>query len=194
MGKTAKDDRDAEIVRLYVEGGRTFTDLGREYDLHPGSVSNIIRDRIGTVVPSVINQAHAMDDRSDVEAAYLAGLIDSDGHIGLGRSVRVAVTNTDREWMEWLAETWDGTLYPNTPGRPNRDKPQWIVRWNGRYSLPLLTRVRPWLRAKAAQADLAIHWLTHLRGRKGMPVSDEIQRAREVIHDDMTTLNRKGAA
>jgi hypothetical protein len=110
---------------------------------------------------------------SEVDRAYLAGIIDGEGSIGRGarRTVwQVHVANTDRALIEWLLLIGGNArvVAPPPPrlGSPLRDpkrpyKTCWTWRiWRGNEVLDLLLAVRPYLRIKAAKADNAIGDLT----------------------------------
>ena len=65
----------------------------------------------------------------DIELAYIAGLVDADGCIGIYIGKRggtrnvgyiyVSVTNRDIEVLDWLKENFDGTVCNNGNSNPN---------------------------------------------------------------------------
>ena len=98
--------------------------------------------------------------------AYLAGIVDGEGHIGSSvavakrslnesRNVRVVVINTDLRLIEWLEQTLGGSR-----GTLSRTSPRWKTsyRWcvYGHNADRLLRAVLPFLLLKREQAELAI--------------------------------------
>jgi hypothetical protein len=137
--------------------------------------------------------------------AYTAGIIDGEGCIQIKRiranngktyhGLAVAVTNTDRSLLEWLAATWNAVSVTPNPTSGIRDKPQWIVRWHGSVARELLEAIRPYLIVKRRQADLAISFHSELIFDKRTAwnlVTDEVVAARESAYAAMRALNRKG--
>lgn len=100
----------------------------------------------------------------EIELAYLAGFFDGEGCItlsgpsrlwdgsrgGVGRSLVLKVTNTDRASLEpW--ERWGGGIVAYRP-RGNR-LPCWRWACRGQQAVDCLRELRPYLRVKARQAD-----------------------------------------
>lgn len=89
--------------------------------------------------------------------AYLAGVIDSDGFVGVQRQtqrqrvyfgVRVGITGTRRQPHDLAAATFGGNV------TEHHGNFQWMR--TGRSAPAVLAALRPYLRVKARQADLAI--------------------------------------
>jgi hypothetical protein len=89
--------------------------------------------------------------------AYLAGVIDSDGFVGVQRQakrgrlyfgVRVGITGTRRQPHDLAAATFGGNVTEHDGNF------QWMR--TGRSAPAVLVAVRPYLRVKARQADLAL--------------------------------------
>lgn len=92
-----------------------------------------------------------MGTRSD--HAYLAGIIDGEGSIGLYTSDRarrvgepvVTVDSTDREVLDWLKMTFGGSIVVKRKQRPHH-RQAWTWRVKNRKAVALLALALPYLR------------------------------------------------
>lgn len=135
-------------------------------------------------------------DIPDTQAAYLAGLIDGEGYIGIsiargnkaaqgsrgGESHRLCVTvrMTDRAPLE-IAASWTGLGKVNVKKQQSerhRVPYEWIV-WS-RQAASVLLAIRPYLIVKAPQADLGIEFqrMMRLPGRQGLTDFEWSERRR----------------
>lgn len=142
--------------------------------------------------------------------AYMAGIIDGEGCIGINRRdhpngstyyrMHVRVTNTDRRLLDWIAERWGGSVsgplrndYGNASGRC-RAVYQWQV--SGDRAAAMLLGVRPFLVLKASQALLAVEFqstvLVNAPGVVRDRVTPELLDHRARLWESMRNLNRKG--
>lgn len=103
-----------------------------------------------------------------VNLAYAAGLLDGEGCIyihrtteetknGLryGYSLGVTMKMVDREPIAFMSELFGGRIYDKRVTGTMR-RPQYAWRLQGLPALNCLVLMRPYLRSKAAQADLGI--------------------------------------
>lgn len=101
-----------------------------------------------------------MRDLTALELSYLAGIIDGEGCVTLGKRYNrytltvLFVANTDRRLIEWLA---------GIHGRPSQvkeqkgnRKPCWRWQMTGRAAEAILRQVRPYLKLKGEQADIVL--------------------------------------
>ena len=155
---------------------------------------------------------------SEVDRAYLAGIIDGEGCIHLGKREvahpvrwsgrgrkptswarfdgKVHVVNTDMRLLEWLHARWPGRFITSRPPSPNqkggvRCKPSHALYWGSRLAKPVLEEALPFLVLKREQAEILLAFIQTL-GNRGTPLSVDTYRAREVMHARMAELNRKG--
>ena len=132
--------------------------------------------------------------------AYLAGVVDSDGHIGIQRSTNalrnwqkmsprywevITVNQTATEATELFKETFGGLVYPRI-FKSGRRKPMWAWTVTGKRASNALHAMRPYLRIKGDQADIVFEFREHMdkRGlhRTNEPGNRAIHRLRpEVI-------------
>jgi hypothetical protein len=101
---------------------------------------------------------------SDVEAAYVAGILDGEGSISLIRirksrlpSPQVAVTSTDRELLEWLKLRFGGSIIQKRRRLPIHSQAyEWKLA--DRLALNVIELARPYLviQRKIRRADLLL--------------------------------------
>lgn len=108
------------------------------------------------------------NDLSVAQAAYIAGIMDGEGSVILGKHreiavLHVGVTNTDRVMLDWLAEkTGVGAVnsqYKETEIR----KATWFWRCNAEAAESLLGQIQPYLITKSRQAILGMVTQQRLR-------------------------------
>lgn len=107
-----------------------------------------------------------MNNRDSYFFAYFAGFFDGEGSIGIyrngsttGRTLRVQVTQVVSDdstaLLNACRERWGGSLCEfNKEFR----SPAWNWQVSASSAALALTDLRPWLRLKAAQADIALNW------------------------------------
>jgi hypothetical protein len=142
--------------------------------------------------------------------AYIAGLIDADGTLTLTgpkqRANGVAampnpmllVVNSDLELIRWLKVTIGfGCVYETKtkPTRPDQSADNWNkvhrFQMTGGGAVKLIARVRPYLRVKAAQADLLLK--VPRRGQDCAASASNSQRdAAQQILASVRALNQRG--
>ncbi len=141
---------------------------------------------------------------TEIDWAYLAGLIDGEGNIGIsgaGRSISLIVSlqigSTDHHLLEWVAERFGGEPIRliNRTHAKSQWKPLWFWRVRGNRAIHILRRLQPLLVIKAQQAWLAQEAWEH-RGSnpRGMGVPPEACALRRGFCLAMNFLNQKGAA
>ena len=116
-----------------------------------------------------------VSDCDPVVAAYLAGVIDSDGYITIHRSTRkgvvyyaarIGITGTRPEPHMLAAELWGGKVSRHVPKNPShRVQYQWSRTGDGAIE-PILV-VRPYLRVKVEQASIALALQEHVIAGRG---------------------------
>jgi hypothetical protein len=139
----------------------------------------------------------------DTNLAYVAGLIDGEGCIHLDTTgntykarVSVGMSAPALSLLEDLRAEWGGTLYQMRPATQ-----RWAAAYTWHMTGPpaerLLVAIRPFLRLKVAQADLAFEvqdlWRSLERRRNGTAIwTPEAQVLGEAIKQRMHALNAKG--
>lgn len=120
------------------------------------------------------------------EKAYAAGIIDGEGCITGNRSgLRVVVSTTTVEMVEWLEERFGGAICTMRKQPPRRDQWQWSI--YGRNASRFLDTILPYLVVKRDQAELGIlldNCSTRGRNRWN-PLTDEERAQRESLIADL---------
>ena len=133
-------------------------------------------------------------------AAYLAGLIDGEGHVTLSRNVRpdgrpdyyspqLVIGMTDLDTIMWLHEVVRGTWRWPHPKPGQKDVWGWQV--TGMRAIEVIRQVHPYLRTKRRQADLLLEFGLRLNSHR-LRLSDEEVRARQELWDRMRVYNLRG--
>jgi len=148
------------------------------------------------------------------ELAYIAGIIDGEGCVGLYRSsskwtgrvykgkryergntsriaINVQVVMTNKEVISFLHKTTGlGSMRPaKTLGNRKR---AWIWQVRARQAYSLLGLVMPHLIAKKPQGEIALRFEKTIgwHGNRGLP--DNIKKEREKLFNNMSKLNQRG--
>ena len=112
---------------------------------------------------------------SEVDKAYLAGIIDGEGCIMLQRRIPkgkrnptytlfLSITNTSPQLIAWLNEKLRGRCYNTVTAHTNpkhRTKYEWILAGN-RQVMAFLKDIAPYLVIKREQAELLMNGYVHL--------------------------------
>lgn len=111
----------------------------------------------------------------DITLSYLAGVIDSDGFITITQALRrgryyfaaaVGISGTRTEPHDLAASIWGGNVTSHQPKNPrHRTQYQWSRQGYG--AVDVIEAVRPFLRVKAEQADLALRCQEHVGFGRG---------------------------
>lgn len=110
-----------------------------------------------------------MNDLSDVDLAYIAGFLDGEGSITIhenckpsprglnpNHTMQVSIGNTDPRVIEWIHSKFGGSLCRRKQRPGHKPVLQWIIR--AAMALPFLELIRPFVRMKCDQIDLAIEF------------------------------------
>lgn len=142
---------------------------------------------------------------SDLELAYIAGLIDGEGclRIGLTSCKRsyfptISVTMTHLGVIDWLRQKWNGHAIQHQ----KYTKPAWAGKWkeqhmtvlNGKRAQLLCRLLLPYLRVKEPQARIILGFPAEDRRGPGARLDPSIQARRSEAYHIMKTLNRRGPA
>ena len=142
---------------------------------------------------------------SKLQAAYLAGLIDGEGYIGILQTkkgnkaewhslrefmycpvLKVAMTNKDI--VEYLYQSFGGSFETRKAHHNNRESYAWTCRKAlvGKF----LRYIHPYLRIKKRQAEIIFRFPHIPAGKK---ISDEIYGLRQKLYNEIRTLNKVGS-
>lgn len=142
--------------------------------------------------------------RTETEMAYLAGLLDGEGHIGISLTspgkkgerwrthyLTVTIAMSNLPVLEWLRATWSGAVL--SPKKAT-GYPMWQLRWQSAAGAAVLRETLPYMRVKAAQATLAIQFADDLASRphQAASITEAEWDRRESLRLAIQSLNRPG--
>ena len=134
------------------------------------------------------------------DCAYMAGLIDGEGSIGIDNhggvrvpSVRVTVTNTDIDTLEDLKSLWGGCVSTRRQRHEGWKAASDLI-WAGGRAAEVLRTVQPYLRIKTEQCRVALSFAETVNPpeHRTKPISPTVQWARQQMRGMMLGLNQRG--
>lgn len=144
----------------------------------------------------------------ETEKAYLAGLIDGEGYIGILKVKKgnkkhfsssrdylycpiFKVCMTDETLIRWLVENYGGTFSARRRSvNPNwKDAFDWVHR--NAKCLTLLKEIYPYLRIKNKEVDILIEFSKQNNGA-GKPITDENWSIRDRLYSEIRKLHYRG--
>lgn len=153
----------------------------------------------------VVNKRKGSPEASPLtrtERAYLAGIIDGEGSIGVYKRsptgpnyfLKLAVYNTFEALITWLTEHLGGATVFMRNDPPNQ-RPSWSWTIYGANALRVIRLARPYMIVKAKQADLAEEFMATLVDNRRVAVKPKVvppeQLAQRVkFYEQMSALNR----
>jgi hypothetical protein len=140
---------------------------------------------------------------NDTQLAYLAGIIDGEGTIGIERQSphetcrkktyythRLLIVNTSNILKQWLQENFPCgkiTYRKKIDGR----KPCYVWRLFGKDAEDILQAIIPFIKIKRNQAECVLKF-RQTKGKTGWTVSDEILKQRESLYQECKIYNAIG--
>ena len=123
-----------------------------------------------------------------VDFANLGGLIEADGRIGIhknGPNTRIAVVrfyNTDSALLNWVLETFGGSVKVANSNSSLGHKICLRIVWSGQKALPILEGIKPYLHGR--KANIAAYAIEHISN------TDQVECA--ALSEAVLILNEKG--
>jgi hypothetical protein len=149
-----------------------------------------------------ISNSIKLPDWSIAETAYIAGLIDGEGCIGIyrkknrGNFIQLTVANTDAEVLEWFRGMVHGNSIRCLKGSLDRGKDCYQLIIDRRRAYAVLQRILPYLRIKRKQAELAVKFKEWQETRRSGEISNQYNghetKTFQEFYDESRRLNRKG--
>lgn len=134
---------------------------------------------------------------SEAELGYLAGLIDGEGTIGIYATqqahLRLIIANSSYPLINWVRSRVGGSLV-EIPSRDLRHKDAWQVVLVQQRAAEVIRQCRPYLVAKAPQADLALDFISKCNFERGHALTEDEWALRRAFADKSRELNRRGIA
>lgn len=143
---------------------------------------------------------------SKLTSAYLAGLVDGEGYIGILRTKKgnkshwfsnrefiftpvIKVTMTDKDTIKWLYDSFGGTFETRKAHGNARESYGWMAK--NAKPVEFLKFIYPHLRIKRRQAETLFRFPY---GKAGYQIPDEMYESRIKLYDQIRSLNSRGAA
>jgi hypothetical protein len=131
------------------------------------------------------------------DAAWLAGFIDGEGSIMLALrratgavELLLAISNTDRSALETVVQLTGLGAVNERPRQSSRHKTAYFWRCSSAGAESVIQQIRPYLRVKPRQADLALTFQSRLRD----PAEKSDRSWQLAARETMQALNRRGPA
>lgn len=131
------------------------------------------------------------------EFAYIAGVIDGEGTIGIYRQgarghyqMKICISNSSWPLLEWIRERVGGALVLIHKATP-KHREGWQLVVSQYQAAPLLLGCREYLQLKGPQADLALGYMDEYRPGGRAPTEAQMAR-RRWYWDETRRLNRRG--
>lgn len=188
-----------EQAILLRQQGKTLTEIGKTFGVSYMTIGRVLQEQGVPSVPVIEHVAISVDIAT---LAYLAGLFDGEGSIVIccssGKKNRIAssywlqvgITNTDRELIDWLYDTFGGHISDNSHSPSyKRQRPCWAWRVTTREAGRFLKSIYPYLRIKKNQAEIAIEFQEHMSSFAGnKALSKETLEMREGYRSQLRAL------
>lgn len=135
---------------------------------------------------------------SKVDLAYMAGIIDGEGYLGIwfdprnnAASPKIVVEMSHLESIQWLQNLYAG--YKIQKIFPRNIKHQITYRWEvwGKDAVKIVQLLLPFLKAKRREAELFITFPFHSAG-KGRPIPLPTVKKRMELKTKLSSLKTKG--
>lgn len=144
---------------------------------------------------------------SKLTSAYIAGIIDGEGYIGLLRvkkgnkskwqSLRefkfvpcIKVVMTNKEIIEWLRNSFGGTIEIRTKNTAKNAKVSYGWTLRKAHTIKFLKLIYPYLMIKRKQAEVLFRFP---RIKAGTIITDEVYQKRIELYEEIKILNKRGA-
>jgi hypothetical protein len=136
------------------------------------------------------------------DLAYMAGLLDGEGHIGIalrknlisGHILRIEISNTNKAMIDWILPRFDGhgVIRKDRWGEGNR-KDSYVWYADNRKAVRLLKMLIPYLVLKKEQAEIAVYFQSSIPAQgRGPRITKDVFEFRESLRLKMRILNKRG--
>jgi len=142
---------------------------------------------------------------SKLTASYLAGYIDGEGYLGIipnykksSYTAKLKIASVNKEIIDWLKDSYGGSIWKRKFTDNSKDAYSWTL--EGKNLLPLLEKVKPYLKLKGKQAELLIRKEKIKRdmhqynkgARSGICYPKEIKDKFDYFYKEIRRLNHRG--
>lgn len=142
---------------------------------------------------------------SKLTSAYVAGIIDGEGYLGIQKQHRstyqdgikyeacIKIGMTNKDLIVWFKNSFGGNIHHRKFKDNCKDAYTWTIRCNKRI-IPFLDKVIPYLRIKKRQAEILRKFFkTYYDGNKdGHTLKGNVKLERENLYKQIRVLNQRG--
>jgi len=134
----------------------------------------------------------SIDTLTSEDLSYIAGFFDGEGTVYIYRGgLFVSVSNTDLTVLDWLKESFGGSVVTHKPKPPRKTVYHWTVA--SRIGATFLYAIQPYVKMKGERIELALEFQRTIRpGTSPDKYSMEELAYREFLHSGLKELNRRG--
>lgn len=153
-----------------------------------------------------IDEAVKFLPTTDVDNAYLAGILDGEGTFCISLQydkrdgkkqfqIVIQIGMTDLPLLLWINARYGGKIYRHSNKKQKAHwKDSYVIQWKPKNILRLASQIFPHIKIKKAQLELLIRWMNEAyipeRGTAGMEkLTPEIRQLRETMREQMMSLN-----
>ena len=145
-----------------------------------------------------------MRELTDIDAAYIAGLVDGEGCLSIVRQKNsncrggfayrcgFRIASSNQGIMEWLSEAIGAGCVKSHQPKMRNSKRQWSLDLWSDDASELTMRLLPYLRIKRPNAELLLAFQNALTQRVGVPLTDAEIAFREECYHKSRALNQRG--
>lgn len=156
-----------------------------------------------------------MSIMSKLTAAYMAGIVDGDGYLGIQKTHRdtfkdgikyevcIKIGMNNKEFIEWLKESFGGNIHERRFEDNRKTFYSWTIR-GCKAIKPIIEKIYPYLKVKRKQGETLKKFLKTFyldnyemsanEGRGGVhrEIKEHVRKEREMLYQDMRKLNQVG--
>ena len=199
-------DEKKQMAQDY-ESGLSIQEIRKKYNIPEGTLRYVLSKNKITLRSRVVR----INKLNTAQKAYLAGLLDGEGRIGIDRKKpkhsngcrrdsfvgTIRITNTYLECLEWIKKTVHVGSVIRAGKKKKGNKQAYEYRANTLQAVSILKQVTPYLIIKQKQANILLQ-LAELRydqkgkfkGRNG--ITNEQWQRQEKLYNQLAALNKKG--
>lgn len=156
------------LQKLYWQDNLTSREISKL--LNTGDHCNVLRQmkkfgiirRKNIVKPQYLKYGLNLEGLKDTDFAYIAGIIDGEGYISIGKSFKnltIEIANTDKDLMYWIASIFNTKIKTRYFNKSNRNTVHIASVRRHIDIIQILKLVLPYLRIKKKKAINALSYL-----------------------------------
>ena len=137
---------------------------------------------------------------SNIDRAYLAGIIDGEGSIGIDNhgghrtpSVRITITNSNLNLLAELKALWGGNLTSRRKRKVGWKETSDLIFGGSLATTKILEAVQPYLIAKKEQCAIALEFNSTVSSSNTGGMPEDISEYRQELRKKMLILNKRGS-